>query len=217
MSFGRNMNAARMSGQTEARAIRQARDPSVLRQIGAAGVAAAIWQRKPMAEFSDWISGLPAAQLPVLRSLVTVGSVEACIHAACDNAGTPAGQMRDMFASDVAALAYIMSEVMGAPLLQLRLDVVVTDACRRFHVDNMRARMLCTYRGAGTQLAQPGQEHTPLEMAPGAAAILRGKLWQAPEAVGLLHRSPPISGTGQTRLLLVIDPAPNPQPDGPLH
>ena len=61
-----------------------------------------------------------------------------------------------MLAGDVAALAFIMAEVMRSPLLHLRLEAVSTDACRRFHIDNMTARMLCTYRGAGTQLAQPG-------------------------------------------------------------
>lgn len=201
----------------EARAILQARDASVLRQIGEPGMAAVIWQRKPAAEFTEWIDALPVENLPRLRTMATVGSVESCIHAACDNAGTPAGKMRDMLAGDISALAFIMGEVMQSPLLHLRLDAVSTDACRRFHVDNMTARMLCTYRGAGTQFALPGQERVSQDVAPGSAAILRGALWPGREATTLLHRSPPIAGTGQTRLLLVIDPASDHERDGMVH
>jgi hypothetical protein len=111
-----------------------------------------------------------------------------------------------MLASDIAALGFIMSEVMRAPLLHLRLDVGTTDSRRRFHIDNMTARMLCAYRGSGTQLAQPGQEQVPLDMTSGAAAIWRGTLWPGRRKTGLPHRSPSITGTGQNRLLLVIDP-----------
>lgn len=217
MSFGRAQNVVPLWGPSEARAILQGRDPSILSQIGAPGIGAAIWQRKPLAEFLDWIETLPVANLPSLRTLVAVDAVEACIHAACESAQTPASRMRDMLASDIAALAYIMSEIMQTPLLHLRLDIVTTDACRRFHVDNLTARMLCTYRGAGTQIAQPGQESAPLDLVTGAAAILRGALWPGREATRLLHRSPPVAGTGKARLLLVIDPGGDYRPQGNLH
>lgn len=217
MSLARAGNVVPFGGPSEARAILQARDPSVLQQIGAPGIAAVIWQRRPLPEFLDWINALPVEDLPRVRTLVTVGAVEDCVQAACEKAGTPRGPMRDMLASDIAALGFIMSEVMRAPLMHLRLDVVTTDACRRFHIDNMTARMLCTYRGAGTQLAQPGQEQAPLDMTTGAAAILRGALWPGREKTGLLHRSPPIAGTGQNRLLLVLDPGSDYRPDGAVH
>ncbi len=155
--------------------------------------------------------------LPPLRSLMDVGAAEHCVQAACDLAGTPRGSMRDMLASDIAALAFIMAEVMQTPLLHVRLSVITTAACRRFHIDHVTARMLCTYRGAGTWFAQPGQDTAALEMPTGSAAILRGTLWPGAEAAGLLHRSPPLAGTGQARLLLAIDPAADHRPDGTLH
>ncbi|MEM9762584.1 MAG: DUF1826 domain-containing protein, partial [Pseudomonadota bacterium] len=36
--------------------------------------------------------------------------------------------------------------------------------------------------------------------------ILRGTQWPETPRSGLLHRSPPIEGTGEARLILVIDP-----------
>lgn len=89
--------------------------------------------------------------------------------------------------------------------------------CRRSHIDNVTVWMLCTYSGAGTQVAQPGLNLASLEMPTGSAAILRGALWRGSEATGLLHRSPPIAGSGKTRLLLAIDPGVDHRSDGLLH
>lgn len=139
------------------------------------------------------------------------------MQAACDLADTPWGRMRDMLANDISASAFIMSEVMRTALLHVRLSVIVTDACHRFHIDNVTVRMLCTYRGAGTQLAQTGHDIASLEMPTGSAALLRGALWRGPAPTGLLHRLPPLAGTGQTRLLLAIDPEVDHRLDRMLH
>ena len=47
--------------------------------------------------------------------------------------------------------------------------------------------------------------------APIAPILLRGTLWQERPRTGLLHRSPPIEGTGETRLVLVLDPIDDPE------
>ena len=99
-----------------------------------------------------------------------------------------------------------MSEITGAPLLHLRLEAIGSNACRKIHVYQMRARMLCTYCSSRTQLALPGQEGRPLDVATGSALLIRGALWPG-EGTEPLHRSPPIEGSGETRLLAVIDPA----------
>ncbi|MEX0305155.1 MAG: DUF1826 domain-containing protein [Leisingera sp.] len=211
------MNVVDFPTRSEACSVLQARDASALSGIKQPGVAAAIWQRDPAPEFASWISGLPPEKLPKLRSLVGVGALEGCIQAACSLAGTPAGPERDMLAGDIAALGFLMSEIMETPLLHVRLEVVTTNACRRFHVDNMTARLLCTYRGTGTQLAQPGAEAAPLSVSPGSAVLLRGRRWPGKEQTALLHRSPPIEGTGETRFLAVIDPAMDHEPQETFH
>lgn len=206
------MNVVAFPKRGAARTIAQGRDAEVLHRIGDPGIAATIWQRRPQPEFVDWLAGLPPARLPRLRTLATIEAVEAGVQAACDLAATPRGRFRDMLAGDIAALAYITAEITGATLLHLRLEAIGNNACRKFHVDQMRARMLCTYRGSGTQLALPGQEDRPLNVATGSALLLRGALWPD-EGTELLHRSPPIEGTGETRLLAVIDPAADHQTD----
>jgi hypothetical protein len=76
------------------------------------------------------------------------------------------------------------------------------------------ARLVCTFRGAGTQYgisadgAEPGRIFT---VPTGAPIVLRGARWPERPRSGLLHRSHPIEGTDQTRLVLVLDPVDDPQ------
>lgn len=204
----------------EARAIREADSGLVLQQIAQPGVAAAIWRRRLSPGFAGWIEGIGLGQMPALRALVDFRAVENRVHAACDRAGLPGGTMRDILASDIGALALMFAQITRHPLMQIRLEAVVTDACRRFHIDRMPARLICTYRGPGTQF---GLEDAAGPVVPaggmraGEVAILRGALWPGLEVTRLLHRSPPLAGTGQVRLLLALDPATDPPEARRLH
>ncbi|WP_199260386.1 DUF1826 domain-containing protein [Paracoccus binzhouensis] len=204
----------------KARAILESTSGLVLQQVARPGVGAAVWRRSFSSGFAEWIGGIPAGQLPALRALADVRAVEPCIHAACDQSGLSAGTMRDLLASDIGALALVLAQVMGQPLLHIRFEAVTTDACRRFHVDRMPGRLICTYRGPGTQFGladETGRVVQVGEMRAGEAAILRGALWPGDEVTRLLHRSPPIAGTGQVRLLLALDPAVAPSEARRLH
>lgn len=202
--------------QAAASEILQASDPDVLNRIGQPGVGAVIWQRWWPDAFRNWIETLPADRLPSLRETVRVADVGLCVQRACDRVDLGGHPLAEGFTADVAALGYSFAEMLGCRTLNLRLDVVETDACSRFHVDNVQARLLCTYRGAGTQFAlgAPGSDPVaPVTDAPtGAVSVLRGTRWPGRELPGVLHRSPPISGLGRTRLLLVIDPGDAPDP-----
>lgn len=114
-----------------------------------------------------------------------------------------------MLVEDIAAMAYIFGSIMDTPYVRLRLDVINTNACRKFHIDRIKARLICTYRGTGTQYgaSEFGDDPKCIFTTPtGSAILLRGSLWKASAVPKLLHRSPPIEGTGETRLVLVLDP-----------
>lgn len=211
------MQLIESSVYSEADVMVQGSDVSILSHIQHHGVAAAVWQRDLAVDFSDWIRGLSPENLPRFRSLVTVDALENSVHAACDLSHTPTGKHRDMLAGDIAALGFIMGEIMGSSLLHVRLEAVNTNACRKFHVDNMTARMLCTYRGRGTQVAQRGAEGSPITVSAGDAILLRGARWPGKEETTIQHRSPPIAGTGETRLLLAIDPGSDYKPEIAYH
>lgn len=194
----------------------QGTGPEVLHRIGTRGVGAAIWQRDWPQALGAGLAALPAANLPELRETVRLEGVGPCLREACAAAGLAEGPLRAALIADVTALAQIFAAIAGAQRLHLRLQAIRTNACSRFHVDNLRLRMLCTYRGAGTEFAlgaPRSDPQAPVTDAPaGAVVLMRGTRWPGDEEPGVLHRSPPIAGSGQTRLLLVIDPGDDPEP-----
>jgi hypothetical protein len=132
-------------------------------------------------------------------------------------AGTAVGRWLE---SDIAGLSCRYAAVTGMRAMHVRLAAVDGDACRYFHVDRLSFRLLCTYRGAGTQWVAPG---TPVDGATGpeltasleaapdrvnsipprAVAIMRG-LDPGTGQPGLLHRSPPAHDLNDGRLLLTV-------------
>jgi len=191
--------------------------PSEIALIRAPGIGGLIWRRSPLASFQTWIEGLPPSHLPRARVILRPEAVRAVVTEACNSAATPEGPERERLIDDIAALADIFAGVTGARWLRLRLDVVTGDACRRFHVDWVTARLVCTYRGTGTQYGysdagHPGRAPQIIHTVPtGSPFVMRGTLWPAQRDPGLLHRSPPIEGTGETRLMLALDPIDDPE------
>lgn len=195
--------------------------PEGLSVIKHPGCPAAIWRRQPMQSFQVWLDALEPDRLPRARTILRPTAVRDFLHHTCDVADTPSGDERDMLVDDAAALATMFSDLFDAPYLRLRFDVVTNNACRKFHIDAVTARLVCTYRGTGTQygFSVDGADPERVFTVPtGAPVLLRGTLWPAHPKSGLLHRSPPIEGTGETRLMLVLDPVLDPadEPDGDL-
>ncbi len=184
------------------------RDPDILNDIRAPGVAAAIWRRPVHPAFQNWIDGLGDAQLPRLRTLVPVHKAETAVLIACGIAKTPQGPELDRFARDVSALTVQYCRIMGTEYARIRLDVTDEAMCPKFHRDNVPARLICTYRGSGTQYVPDPHQGDPQrirQMNTGDAALIRGERWPSEERCGLLHRSPPMTPGSRPRLLLVID------------
>lgn len=203
------MNMVQDVLQSAAIGVGVAQTPENLSIIKTPGCAAALWQRPANPVFQRWIDTLDPEHLPSARVILRPQGVKTALRELCDKAGTPQGPEREHLIEDMAALTDVFCDVMAAPLIRLRLDRVTTNACRRFHIDAVRARLVCTYRGTGTQYGAstdgtaPGRVFT---VPTGAPILLRGTLWPEQPHAGLLHRSPPIEGSGETRLVLVLDP-----------
>lgn len=180
-----------------------------LNAIHKPGCAATIWQRRPTTAFQHWIDRLDPDHLPNTRMILAPDKVQDALRKTALMCGTPDCPECGMLVDDIAALAMIFADVMNTPYIRLRLDVINSNACRKFHIDAVTARLICTYRGTGTQygISTDGTEPSQVFTVPACAPIiLRGTEWPDGPKSGLLHRSPPIEGSGETRLLLVIDP-----------
>ncbi|MEM6635601.1 MAG: DUF1826 domain-containing protein [Pseudomonadota bacterium] len=194
--------------------------PKGLSYISNPSCAATIWRRQPLESFQTWIDDLSCDQLPRARVILRQEMVRDAMADIVDAAGLPDCQERNMLADDVAALANIFAAVMDAPYLRLRLDVICTNACRNFHIDAVTARLICTYRGSGTQYgtSADGLEPHNIDGVPtGSPMIMRGTLWPCSPNRALRHRSPQIEGTGETRLVLVLDPVTDPASEMDQH
>ncbi|TYC51743.1 DUF1826 domain-containing protein [Rhodobacterales bacterium] len=202
---------AGLSGRAPvARDVLVGRTPDILDDIGLPGVAAVIWKRDPVNAFRTWLAGLADEHLPVLRTVVPVHLVEAAVITACENYRTPLCVERDMLASDAAARALMFAKVLDIRLVRVRLDVSSEIMCPKFHVDNVAARLLCAYRGGGSEYVSdcaPDDEKRIRALPGGSVGLFRGRTWPGEEATGLLHRSPAMVSGSPARLLLVIDPA----------
>lgn len=189
-------------------AVKIAASAEELNLIGTEGTGGVIWQRQMPEGFQTWIEGLSPLNLPSARAILPPQETRALVTEICETANTPAGPNRDWLIDDVCALTDTFVRIMSAPFLQLRFDVVADNACRKFHVDMVRARLICTYRGCGTQYSVQLDDRDPKqigEVKTGDPILLRGNLWPSQEPNQLRHRSPPIDGTGETRLILVLD------------
>lgn len=111
-------------------------------------------------------------------------------------------------ARDAEACAKEFARVLDTQDIHLRVEVIEDDACRKFHRDAIKARMICTYTGPGTEYTgtQTMDDPATIGTVPtGCPVLFKGKAWPVPQGQHLVHRSPPIEGLGISRLVLVID------------
>jgi hypothetical protein len=171
--------------------------------------AAALWDRDVPREVTTWLAGLDPDCLPEGRVTLQAQAVREAVTHLCDIAQMPQTPQRAWLIDDIDMLAQRFARLMDTTFVRLRLQAVDTNACRKFHIDAITGRLVCTYRGTGTQYgtAQGGEDPKQIFTTPtGAPILLRGSLWPPAPATGLQHRSPPIEGTGEPRLVLVLDP-----------
>ena len=185
-------------------------EPEGLSLINKLDCAAAIWRRTPLKSFQDWINAQIPENLPSARMILPPQSVPDALCNIMDVSGLQNDLNRKLLIEDMSALAHIFADIMQTPYLRLRLKVVSKNACPTFHVNNFKARLICTYRGTGTQYGKSENGSDPKiisNLSTGSVMIIRGTHWPKRPNFGLLHRSPPIQNSGKTRLVLVLDPS----------
>lgn len=172
------------------------------------GCAATIWKSTPSHKIQNWVRLNPDDPLSA-RLILAADTVRDAIHKTALICGTPACPECSMLADDIVALPMILAQVMDASSLRLRLDVANGDAFCEFRIGAVTARLVCTYRDPGTQngISTDGATSSRVFAVPACAPIiLRGIKRLDGANSGLLHRETPIEGSGETRLLLVLDP-----------
>lgn len=110
----------------------------------------------------------------------------------------------------------------GVGRARLSLDRVEDGMCRAFHADQYRLRLICTYRGAGTEwladsdvrrnmlsCGDPDARYEPNaqihRLQPGWVAVLKGEGYPGAEGRGIVHRSPQPRDGDLPRILVRLD------------
>lgn len=187
---------------------------AVLDEIADPAVGLALWHRRLPPVLDTWLDQTPPARLPEGRLLVRTDDIEEALDTTFRAAAIPDDIPARLLRADVATLARRFARIAGSALVDLRLEALAHDACCRFHRDFVPLRLLCTYRGPGTQWIAPAQagravheqdrykgeiRHMPRH----AAALFKGE--GHGQGHGIVHRSPPIKHIGTTRLLLCLN------------
>ena len=177
-------------------------------QLFDGNTAGVIWRRRVHKRMQSWLDTLPADQLPTGRIVLPVSQVRSAVTELMNISEMPDCAERKLLLDDICLLAHEFDELFAPAYLRLRFDVVTTNKCPKFHIDHVAARLLCTYRGVGTEYSFLDDQKRPAEIftTPNCAVIvLRGAKWPTDRANNLVHRSPEINDVNETRLLLVID------------
>lgn len=178
---------------------------AVLARIHQPTVQLALWQRpRPLA--LAWLDDVDLGEIDDIDEWIEAPFRSQDLGEHLRAAGFAATPATVALAVEIARQMRGFAALTDSLRLRLRLDVVDTDACRRFHMDYVSVRLIMPLVGPGTQWTlAPGGAEAPIgQMQPGQVGLFKGRLAVAEPAV--LHRSPPIAGTGQRRLLLVLDP-----------
>ena len=189
---------------------------SILHDIRSENCNLAIWERPIPHDFTALLRGCPQD----LRFTTTLAALPEKLAAELRFNRYPGFDLHSDFIADVAMLAQHFCTALSLARFELRLEVVTTDSCRKFHADYVRARLITTYVGPGTEWldnadaarvarsgahggAHGGEPAHINRMTTGDVGIFKGKLATQMPAI---HRSPPISASAGKRLLLVLNP-----------
>ena len=183
--------------------------PHVLNAIRDEECNLTIWERTAEPALRALLEASPKD----VRFDAPLSDFEARLTEELAQAGYPDTDERSALIEDIVALADRYGAIMELDALSVRLAIVTTDSCRKFHADYVKARLITTYVGTGTQwidaedAARVAEDAAPQNiktLAAGDVGLFKGKLWTQSPAI---HRSPPITGTGERRVMLVLDPA----------
>lgn len=189
---------------------RTGENPSILGSIRELECNLAIWQRPAFADFAAMTIGTPHD----LRFVSKVAELPAKLAKELATGGFGGGAaLHRALIDDAAQLARLFCVAMELATFELRLEVVRTDSCRKFHADYVTARLITTYVGEGTdwlddadarRVAAGAEPRQINRLAPFDVGLFKGKIATPTPAI---HRSPPIAETsGGARLLLVLNP-----------
>jgi len=207
------MTLARVLVRTSAVDVAIADKPEDLKTLLQSGCAA-IWLRPLMPKFQGWMVALAPNMFPQAWIILPPVLVPHAVTAFCDAAETPDFPEGDQLGGETSALTKVLAKLMNVPFLRPRLQAITTNTCRKFLIDGITARLVCTYCEQGKQCGVSADGQGPkrvFSVVIGARILLRRTLLPGKQPSGLRHRAPPIDGSEESRLVFVPDAIDSPE------
>lgn len=205
----------------KSRHVIQGNEAFVLADIYHEEVNMAVWQRRLTATLADSITGF-LTEKPRFKASMTV-SPESALAGISESLGDDMKELSD----NIAELVDMFCCLFDLKRVGLRLTVIDSAMCPKFHVDNVPCRLITTFQGAGTEwLSQAVVDRSKLgrgsqgqldnesgiyqdqqeiqQISAGDVALLKGEHWEGNQEAGIVHRSPRVA-SGERRLVLTLD------------
>lgn len=192
--------------------------PEALLRIRQAVVSLAVWERSMPPAVACWLDQKPPETWPTARFRCRSTEARQQVMEAFANHADGNSAECLVLKEDIIAQIERFSRICSAPWLEVRLEVISSNACAKFHADNVSVRLLTTYRGPATEWLDPAladeaccPAHAPeaavRQLSRFAVALIKGRKARSRSGPLVLHRSPPIEGSGQTRFFLCVNDA----------
>ncbi len=187
--------------------------PSVLRFWQQPDCQLALWNRSLAPQLVRELDRARLEDFPSLRFTARSDEIGRELGSGLVRFSLGRTELGTALAHDMAYLVSLFVHATGSPDVEVRLECVSDDACRKFHTDSTLARLVTTYVGPGTVWVPPEHAEEALRLQQDYA----GPLYEMPRFAvgvfgggqaaggGLVHRSPRIAGTGTFRLFFCVN------------
>lgn len=197
--------------------------PTVLTNIYEDDVNLAVWQHQLPSDIEQCIHNL-IIKKPKFKAIMTVAPSNVLEHISECFEGIDSSHELCLH---ISLLVDMFCTLFDLKYAGLRLKLINTPMCPKFHVDKVPCRLITTFYGAATEwLPHDAVNRTKLganssgipdessgiinqaskvnRLTSGDVALLKGESWHNNEGAGLVHRSP-ASIKNEYRLLLTLD------------
>lgn len=131
--------------------LRESANPAIIDQAGKHGNALTIWHREPGPELVQAADSLPAEVLPDGRHCGPLASLGTWFDDHLQQVPDAHHAGLRVVIEDMQLLARLFHQRHQAPVYTFRCHRLKDTMCPRFHADRGPMRLLCTYRGPGTE------------------------------------------------------------------
>ncbi len=179
----------------------------MLGKIRDEGVSLSVWNR-PLSGALQCATASICALMPVQQhfTLAPNDTVHEPLSATVGAFPGLSQSAADVWREDLIELVVLAQSVAPTAPLRVFVQSRASHGHEPFHADHVALRLICTYRGAGTQyLSNDSIDPASLRKIPtGAVAVMKGLRYPDQAQHALMHRSPPAE-PAWPRIVALID------------